>query len=145
MGSQQTVLKRDALLAKTQLLELLKQVGMDPFVLLKPDVLLGGQEQRVAMLRAEAMDPEVLLFDEPTRLLDPEMVDDVLNTMTALAHTGLTMMFVTHEMASLREVLDRVVSMNNGVLLESGTPDVISGNPQQQATKESLKRYLNRV
>ena len=123
----------------------LKQVGMDPFVAAKPDQLSGGQEQRVAIARAEAMDPEVLLFDEPTSALDPEMVDDVLNTMTALAHTGLTMIIVTHEMAFAREVSDRVVFMNNGVIAESGTPDQIFGNPQQQATKEFLKRYLNRV
>ncbi len=99
----------------------------------------------MAIARAEAMDPEVLLFDEPTSALDPEMVDDVLNTMTALAHTGLTMIIVTHEMAFAREVSDRVVFMNNGVIAESGTPDQIFGNPQQQATKEFLKRYLNRV
>jgi putative lysine transport system ATP-binding protein len=106
MVPQQTVLKRDAATAKAHALDLLKQVGMDPFIAAKPDQLSGGQEQRVAIARAEAMDPEVLLFDEPTSALDPEMVDDVLNTMTALAHTGLTMIIVTHEMAFAREVSD---------------------------------------
>ena len=141
MVPQQTVLKRDAATAKAHALDLLKQVGMDPFIAAKPDQLSGGQEQRVAIARAEAMDPEVLLFDEPTSALDP----DVLNTMTALAHTGLTMIIVTHEMAFAREVSDRVVFMNNGVIAEAGTPDQIFGDPQQPETKEFLKRYLNRI
>ncbi|WP_125579354.1 amino acid ABC transporter ATP-binding protein [Lacticaseibacillus suibinensis] len=145
MVGQQTVLKRDADTAKKHALELLAQVGMDPYINAKPSQLSGGQEQRVAIARAEAMDPEVLLFDEPTSALDPEMVDDVLNAMTALAHTGLTMIIVTHEMAFARDVSDKVVFMNQGVIAESGTPDELFGHPQKPETQEFLKRYLNRV
>lgn len=142
---QVTVLHRDPAEAKQHALELLAQVNMDPFVNAKPAQLSGGQQQRVAIARAEAMDPEVLLFDEPTSALDPEMVDDVLAAMTALAHTGLTMIIVTHEMAFARDVSDRVVFMNEGVIAESGTPEQIFNNPQQEATQTFLKRYLTRA
>ncbi|MFD1441620.1 amino acid ABC transporter ATP-binding protein [Lacticaseibacillus hegangensis] len=145
MVGQQTVLSRGADEAKKHALELLNSVGMDPFVNAKPAQLSGGQQQRVAIARAEAMDPEVLLFDEPTSALDPEMVDDVLNAMTALAHTGLTMIIVTHEMAFARDVSDKVVFMHEGVIAETGTPDELFGHPQEQATQDFLKRYLSRI
>ncbi|WP_241865018.1 amino acid ABC transporter ATP-binding protein [Lacticaseibacillus kribbianus] len=142
---QVTVLNRDAAAAKDHALELLHQVGMDPFVNAKPDQLSGGQKQRVAIARAVAMDPEVLLFDEPTSALDPEMVDDVLNAMKALATTGLTMIVVTHEMEFARDVSDRVVFMDQGVIAESGTPEQLFDHPQEARTQEFLKRYLNRA
>lgn len=142
---QTTVLKRGAAEAKTHALELLKQVGMDPFINAKPDQLSGGQKQRVAIARAVAMDPEVLLFDEPTSALDPEMVDDVLNAMKALADTGLTMIVVTHEMQFAKDVSDRVVFMNQGVIAEAGTPEEIFDHPSVVATQDFLKRYLNRA
>ncbi|WP_407893918.1 amino acid ABC transporter ATP-binding protein [Lacticaseibacillus sp. N501-2] len=142
---QTTVLRRSAAEAKTHALELLKQVGMAPFVNAKPDQLSGGQKQRVAIARAVAMDPEVLLFDEPTSALDPEMVDDVLNAMKALADTGLTMIVVTHEMQFAKDVSDRVVFMNEGVIAEAGTPAEIFDHPSKTVTQEFLKRYLNRA
>ncbi len=142
---QTTVLRRNASEAKAHALTLLKQVGMDPFVNAKPDQLSGGQKQRVAIARAVAMDPEVLLFDEPTSALDPEMVDDVLNAMKALADTGLTMIVVTHEMQFAKDVSDRVVFMNQGVIAEAGSPEQIFDQPREAATQEFLKRYLNRA
>ncbi|WP_125702362.1 amino acid ABC transporter ATP-binding protein [Lacticaseibacillus daqingensis] len=145
MTPQQTVLHRDAAEAKAHALELLAQVGMDPYVNAKPAQLSGGQKQRVAIARAVAMDPEVLLFDEPTSALDPEMVDDVLNAMKQLATTGLTMIVVTHEMAFARDVSDRVVFMDQGVIAEIGTPEQIFDHPAEARTQEFLKRYLNRA
>jgi putative lysine transport system ATP-binding protein len=142
---QVTVLKRDKAAAKDKAIAVLKQLGMDPFVNAKPAQLSGGQKQRVAIARSVAMDPEVLLFDEPTSALDPEMVDDVLNAMTELAKTGLTMIVVTHEMQFARDVSDTVLFMNEGVVAEQGTPEQIFGNPQQTVTQDFLKRYLNRV
>ncbi|WP_179393991.1 amino acid ABC transporter ATP-binding protein [Lacticaseibacillus absianus] len=145
MTPQQTVLHRDAAQAKAHALDLLQQVGMAPYVNAKPAQLSGGQKQRVAIARAVAMDPEVLLFDEPTSALDPEMVDDVLNAMQQLATTGLTMIVVTHEMAFARDVSDRVVFMDQGVIAESGTPEQLFDHPQELRTQEFLKRYLNRA
>lgn len=142
---QVTVLKRDKAEAKAKAIAVLKQLGMDPFVNAKPAQLSGGQKQRVAIARSVAMDPEVLLFDEPTSALDPEMVDDVLNAMTDLAKTGLTMIVVTHEMQFARDVSDTVLFMNEGVVAEQGTPEQIFGNPQQAVTQDFLKRYLNRA
>lgn len=145
MTPQQSVLHRDANAAKKHAMEILKSVGMEPFINAKPEQLSGGQQQRVAIARAEAMDPEVLLFDEPTSALDPEMVDDVLATMSQLAHTGLTMIIVTHEMAFARDVSNRVVFMDEGVIAEEGTPDEIFKAPKEPRTKEFLKRYLTRL
>ncbi|KRM54549.1 amino acid ABC transporter ATP-binding protein [Lacticaseibacillus sharpeae] len=142
---QVTVLKRDKAEAKAKAIAVLKQLGMDPFVNAKPAQLSGGQKQRVAIARSVAMDPEVLLFDEPTSALDPEMVDDVLNAMTDLAKTGLTMIVVTHEMQFARDVSDTVLFMNEGVVAEQGTPEQIFGDPQQAVTQDFLKRYLNRA
>ena len=106
--------------------------------------LSGGQKQRVAIARALAMDPEVLLFDEPTSALDPEMVGDVLDVMKDLAAQGLTMVIVTHEMQFAREVSDRVIFMDKGVIAEQGTPEEIFGNPKQERTQQFLSRYSNR-
>lgn len=123
-------------------LENLDKVGMAPYRDARPDQLSGGQQQRIAIARALSMNPEVLLFDEPTSALDPEMVGEVLDTMTALASEGLTMIVVTHEMAFARDVSSRVVFMDKGVIAESGPADQIINNPQNERTKEFLNRYL---
>lgn len=123
-------------------LENLEKVGMAPYRDARPDQLSGGQQQRIAIARALSMNPEVLLFDEPTSALDPEMVGEVLDTMTALAKEGPTMIVVTHEMVFARDVSSRVVFMDKGVIAESGPADQIINNPQNERTKEFLKRYL---
>lgn len=123
-------------------LENLDKVGMAPYRDARPDQLSGGQQQRIAIARALSMNPEVLLFDEPTSALDPEMVGEVLDTMTALASEGLTMIVVTHEMAFARDVSSRVVFMDKGVIAESGPADQIINTPQNERTKEFLNRYL---
>ena len=142
MVPQQTVLKRDAAAAKTHALELLKQVGMDPFVAAKPDQLSGGQEQRVAIARAEAMDPEVLLFDEPTSALDPEMVGEVLGVMSDLARDGMTMVIVTHEMGFAKEVGSRVLFMDDGIIKEESAPKEFFDNPKNPRLREFLSKVL---
>ena len=120
----------------------LEKVGMAAYINAKPRQLSGGQKQRVAIARALSMEPDVLLFDEPTSALDPEMVNEVLETMKSLAHTGLTMIVVTHEMGFAKEVSDRVVFMDKGVIAEEGTPEQIFENPQVDRTKEFLGRVL---
>ena len=109
----------------------------------KPRQISGGQKQRVAIARALAMDPEVLLFDEPTSALDPEMVGEVLTVMQSLAQEGMTMLVVTHEMAFARDVSNRVVYMNEGVICEEGAPEDVFGNPQKQETRNFLSRFRN--
>ena len=104
--------------------------------------LSGGQKQRVAIARALCMNPEIMLFDEPTSALDPEIVGEVLDVMKNLAAQGMTMIVVTHEMAFAREVSDRVVFMDNGVILEQGSPAEVFGNPKEARTREFLSRYL---
>ena len=121
----------------------LEKVGMAPYRDARPDQLSGGQQQRIAIARALSMDPEILLFDEPTSALDPEMVGEVLETMTALAQEGLTMIVVTHEMAFARDVSSRVVFMDGGVIEESGPADQVINNPENERTKAFLKRYLS--
>lgn len=123
-------------------MELLDKVGLADKANANPDSLSGGQKQRVAIARALSMQPDVLLFDEPTSALDPEMVNEVLETMKSLAHTGLTMIVVTHEMGFAKEVSDRVVFMDKGVIAEEGTPEQIFENPQVDRTKEFLGRVL---
>lgn len=140
--AQTTVLKRQRAEAKAIALENLTAVGMANFVNAKPSQLSGGQKQRVAIARALSMNPDVLLFDEPTSALDPEMVGEVLKTMQELAESGLTMVIVTHEMAFAREVSDRVIFMDKGVVAESGTPEEIFVNPKEERTKEFLTRFL---
>lgn len=121
----------------------LESVGMSAYVNARPHQLSGGQKQRVAIARALAMQPEVLLFDEPTSALDPEMVGEVLNVMKDLAKSGLTMLVVTHEMAFARDVASKVVFMDEGVIVEEGTPEEIFQNPKEPRTREFLARTIN--
>ncbi|MEC6748332.1 amino acid ABC transporter ATP-binding protein [Marinilactibacillus sp. XAAS-LB27] len=122
--------------------QLLKQVGLGDKLEAYPSSLSGGQKQRVAIARALAMDPDVMLFDEPTSALDPEMVGEVLNVMNQLATSGMTMVVVTHEMGFAREVADRVLFMDDGYIVEQGTPDEIFQNPQHPRTKDFLAKIL---
>ena len=137
---QVKVLKKSKEEAEKKALYYLEKVGMAPYINAKPKQLSGGQKQRVAIARALAMEPEILLFDEPTSALDPQMVGEVLEVMRDLAHEGLTMIIVTHEMAFAREVADRVFFMDGGIILEQGTPDEVFNNPQEQRTKDFLFR-----
>ncbi|MEK3988570.1 MULTISPECIES: amino acid ABC transporter ATP-binding protein [Robertmurraya] len=139
---QVKVLKRSKEEAEKVAMKYLKVVGMDKYINAKPKQLSGGQKQRVAIARALSMDPDVMLFDEPTSALDPEMVGEVLKVMKELAESGLTMLIVTHEMEFAKEVSDRVVFMNQGVIAEEGTPEQIFTNPSQERTREFLKRTL---
>lgn len=139
---QVTVLKRNKEEAKQTAIKNLEKVGMASFQNAMPAQLSGGQKQRVALARALSMDPDVMLFDEPTSALDPEMVGEVLKAMKDLAHTGLTMVIVTHEMAFARDVSDRVIFMDKGVIAEEGTPEEIFGAPKEARTKEFLHRVL---
>ncbi|MFF3103217.1 amino acid ABC transporter ATP-binding protein [Viridibacillus arvi] len=137
---QTKVLKRSKSDAENVAMKYLKVVGLDRYVNAKPHQLSGGQKQRVAIARALSMEPDVLLFDEPTSALDPEMVGEVLKVMKELAGTGLTMLIVTHEMEFAREVSDRVVFMDKGVIVEEGSPEQIFNSPQNERTKAFLKR-----
>ncbi len=141
---QVTVLKKSRQEAKDIALKNLKRVDMERYIDAKPSQLSGGQKQRVAIGRALSMDPDVMLFDEPTSALDPEMVGEVLKTMKSLAGTGLTMVVVTHEMEFARDVSDRVIFMDEGVIAESGTPEDILGHPKCDRTKEFLRRILKK-
>ena len=123
-------------------LHYLEKVGMKNFAHAKVQTLSGGQKQRVAIARSLCMSPEIMLFDEPTSALDPELVGEVLDVMKQLAQEGMTMIVVTHEMAFAREVSSRVIFMNAGYICEEGTPEEIFTNPQQERTKEFLKRYI---
>ena len=123
-------------------LKYLELVGMSAYVNAKPKQLSGGQKQRVAIARALAMNPEVILFDEPTSALDPEMVGEVLAVMKNLADSGLTMLVVTHEMAFARDVANKVVFMDGGVIVEQGSPDEIFTAPKEERTKAFLSRML---
>ena len=140
---QMKVLKRSKEEAEKVAMKYLKVVGMDQYINAKPKQLSGGQKQRVAIARALSMEPDVILFDEPTSALDPEMVGEVLKVMKDLAETGLTMLVVTHEMGFAKEVSDRVVFMDKGVIEEEGTPEEIFNNPKKERTREFLKRTLN--
>ena len=140
---QTDVLKRSKAEAAETAMFYLEKVGMTPYINARPRQLSGGQKPRVAIARALSMNPEVLLFDEPTSALDPEMVGEVLAVMKQLATEGMTMLVVTHEMGFAREVSNRVVYMNEGVICEQGTPEDIFGNPQKQETKEFLSRFIN--
>ena len=120
----------------------LKTVGLEKFIHADSRRLSGGQKQRVAIARALCMEPEIMLFDEPTSALDPEIVGEVLDVMKSLAKEGMTMVVVTHEMAFAKEVSDRVVFMDQGVILEQGTPQEVFGSPREARTREFLSRYL---
>ena len=128
--------------AEQKAMELLSRVGLADRAGAYPAQLSGGQKQRVAIVRALAMEPEVMLFDEPTSALDPEMVGEVLEVMRALAKSGLTMIVVTHEMGFARDVSNRVLFMDAGVIVEEGPPEEIFGAPKMQRTKEFLARVL---
>ena len=137
------VLKRSAEEAEKNALEHLRTVGMEKYINAKPRQLSGGQKQRVAIARTLAMSPDVILFDEPTSALDPEMVGEVLNVIKKMAQSGFTMVVVTHEMAFAREVSDRVVFMDQGVIAEEGPPEEIFGAPKLPRPREFRARYLN--
>nr|WP_309100632.1 amino acid ABC transporter ATP-binding protein [Fredinandcohnia onubensis] len=139
---QLKVLKRTKEEAERVAMKYLKVVGMDKYINAKPKQLSGGQKQRVAIARALSMEPDVMLFDEPTSALDPEMVGEVLKVMKELAESGLTMLIVTHEMEFAKEVSDRVVFMDKGVIAEEGSPEHIFNNPTQARTREFLKRTI---
>lgn len=141
--AQTTVLKRSRTEAEAIAKENLNKVGMtEQYWTAKPKQLSGGQKQRVAIARALSVNPEAMLFDEPTSALDPEMVGEVLKTMKALAETGLTMLIVTHEMEFAKEVSDRVIFMDQGVIAEQGTPQEIFEHPKEERTKTFLQRFL---
>lgn len=128
--------------AEQKAMALLDMVGLADKAHAKPRSLSGGQQQRVAIARALAMEPEIMLFDEPTSALDPEMVGEVLDVMKKLAAEGMTMVIVTHEMGFAREVADRVVFMNRGQILETGTPEEIFTNPKSDRLREFLQAML---
>ncbi|MCL6222769.1 amino acid ABC transporter ATP-binding protein [Streptococcus dysgalactiae subsp. equisimilis] len=141
--AQTTVLRRDRAEAEQIAKENLNAVGMtEQYWQAKPKQLSGGQKQRVAIARALSVNPEAMLFDEPTSALDPEMVGEVLKTMQDLAKSGLTMIIVTHEMEFARDVSDRIIFMDKGLIAEEGSPQQIFENPTQDRTKEFLQRFL---
>ncbi len=128
--------------AKENAMKLLARVGLQEKAYNYPRQLSGGQQQRIAIVRALAMNPQVMLFDEPTSALDPEMVGEVLDVMKQLAEEGMTMVVVTHEMGFAREVADHVIFVDEGVIVEQGTPEQIFENPQQQRTRDFLRKVL---
>lgn len=129
--------------AEAKAMELLSRVGLDSKANAYPRSLSGGQQQRVAIARALAMDPEIMLFDEPTSALDPEMVGEVLDVMKDLAKEGLAMIVVTHEMGFAKEVADKVIFMDEGVIVEQGTPLEVLVNPSEERTKNFLSKVLS--
>ena len=129
--------------AEAKAMELLTRVGLDNKAKAYPRSLSGGQQQRVAIARALAMDPEIMLFDEPTSALDPEMVGEVLDVMKDLAKEGLAMIVVTHEMGFAKEVADKVIFMDEGVIVEQGTPEEVLVNPSEERTKNFLSKVLS--
>lgn len=122
--------------------ELLKKVGLEDRALSYPSQLSGGQKQRVAIVRALCMEPDVMLFDEPTSALDPEMVGEVLAVIKDLAESGMTMAIVTHEMGFAREVADRVIFVDQGIIMEQGSPEEIFGNPKSPRLQDFLSKVL---
>ena len=136
------VLRMPREMATEKALQLLRRVGLEDRADAYPIQLSGGQKQRVAVVRALMMEPEVMLFDEPTSALDPEMVGEVLDVMKELAHTGMTMVVVTHEMGFAREVGNRVLFLDQGKLVEEGTPEQIFGAPKNPRLQEFLAKVL---
>ena len=128
--------------AKEKAMELLKRVGLEEKAEAYPVQLSGGQKQRVAIARALAMNPEIMLFDEPTSALDPEMVGEVLDVMKDLAESGMTMVIVTHELGFARVVASRVIFMDQGIIMENGTPEEVFTNPKNERTKLFLSKVL---
>ncbi|MBP3891757.1 MAG: amino acid ABC transporter ATP-binding protein [Solobacterium sp.] len=142
MVAQEKVLKRSKAEAEKIALTYLEKVGMLPFRYAASNTLSGGQKQRVAIARALCMNPKLMLFDEPTSALDPEMVQEVLQVMKQLALEGLTMVVVTHEMSFAKEVSNRVIFMDEGVIEEKGTPDEIFTQPKSDRTKAFLQKSI---
>ena len=128
--------------ASQRAMNLLDRVGLADRAEAYPSQLSGGHKQRIAIVRSLCMEPQVMLFDEPTSALDPEMVGEVLDVMKQLAHEGMTMVVVTHEMGFAREVADRVIFMDEGKIVEEGTPEEIFNNPQQARTQDFLRKVL---
>ena len=143
MIGQEKVLGKSKEEARATALKYLESVGMAQYINAKPSQISGGQQQRVAIARALCMDPNILLFDEPTSALDPETVGEVLEVMTKLAKSGMTMVVVTHEMDFARDVSDRVLFMDKGIILESSSAKEMFENPKHERTQEFLKRFLN--
>ena len=140
--AQKVVRKRSEAEAREKALELLEMVGLTDKAESFPAQLSGGQKQRVAIARALAMDPKIMLFDEVTSALDPEMIGEVLEVMKALAAGGMTMVVVSHEIGFTREVADRVVFMDNGKIIESGPPSAVIDNPREKRTQDFLSKVL---
>jgi polar amino acid transport system ATP-binding protein len=140
--AQTVVRKRSKEEAAKRAMELLDKVGIPEKTHSYPSQLSGGQQQRVAIARSLAMDPKIMLFDEPTSALDPEMIGEVLDVMKKLALEGMTMLVVTHEMGFAREVADRVIFMDYGVILEEGTPNQMFNHPTHDRTKQFLSQIL---
>lgn len=136
------LLQMDKQSAQKRAMELLERVGLPEKANGYPGQLSGGQKQRIAIVRALAMNPDVMLFDEPTSALDPEMVGEVLDVMKNLAKSGMTMVVVTHEMGFAKEVGDRVLFMDEGLIAEEGTPEELFGSPKKERTKEFLRKVL---
>ena len=130
--------------AEEKAYSLLEKVGLKDKALVYPNQLSGGQKQRIAIARALAMEPEVMLFDEPTSALDPEMIKEVLDVMRDLAHEGMTMLIVTHELGFAKNVANRIFFMDQGNILEDTTPEELFNNPKQDRTKEFLNKVLNK-
>ena len=136
------LLKKSKEAAEAKAMALLRRVNLETRANAYPSQLSGGQKQRIAIVRALCMEPEVMLFDEPTSALDPEMVGEVLDVMKRLAEEGMTMVVVTHEMGFAREVADRVLFMDEGRIIEEGTPEDIFTHPAQQRTRDFLNKVL---
>lgn len=136
------LLKKSRKEADSKAMELLKRVGLEDKATAYPSQLSGGQKQRVAICRALAMDPEVILFDEPTSALDPEMVGEVLDVMKELAHSGITMICVTHEMGFAKEVATRIIFLDEGKIAEDNTPEEVFENPKNARLKDFLSKIL---
>ncbi|MBQ4067242.1 MAG: amino acid ABC transporter ATP-binding protein, partial [Clostridia bacterium] len=136
------LLKKSKEEAEAKAMELLARVGLSDRADAYPSQLSGGQKQRVAIVRALCMEPEVMLFDEPTSALDPEMVGEVLDVMKSLARDGMTMACVTHEMGFAKEVADRIVFMDDGIIIEEGTPDEIFLHPKSDRLKDFLSKVI---
>ncbi len=141
--AQIKVLKRNKEEARKEAIRQLEKVGLADFIHAYPATLSGGQKQRVAIARALCMQPEILLFDEPTSALDPEMVGEVLNVIRELAEEDMTMIIVTHEMKFAADVADQVIFMDDGIILEEGTPAEIFDHPKNERTRQFLARILS--
>jgi putative lysine transport system ATP-binding protein len=141
---QMKVLRRSREEARSNALQYLTKVGMGPYINAKPRQISGGQKQRVAIARALAMDPEVLLFDEPTSALDPELIGEVLKVIRQLADDGMTMMIVTHEMSFARDIADRIIMLDGGVIIEEGPPEQFFTHPKQERTRVFLRSIIDR-